>query len=86
MATLTKIGNSQGVRIPKAYIKQAHLQDCELEFKITSEGLLIVPSKNTPRKSWEADIKKVLEHNKDKKDEAVDEGLLNDSDLESLEW
>lgn len=86
MATLTKIGNSQGVRIPKAYIKQAHLQDCELEFKITSEGLLIVPSKKTPRNSWEESVKKVLEQNKDKKDQAVDEKLLNDSDLESFEW
>ncbi|NTV82568.1 MAG: AbrB/MazE/SpoVT family DNA-binding domain-containing protein [Chlorobaculum sp.] len=51
MTTLIRIGNSQGIRIPKAIIKQAKLGDKELEFEVIDEGLLIKPLK-TPRKGW----------------------------------
>jgi antitoxin MazE len=51
MTTLIRIGNSQGIRIPKAIIEQAKLGDKELEFEVIDEGLLIKPLK-TPRKGW----------------------------------
>ena len=31
MAMLTKIGNSQAIRIPKPWIQQAHLENVNLE-------------------------------------------------------
>jgi hypothetical protein len=37
-----------------------------------------------PRENWDKNIKKVLEKNKDKKDEGVISELLNDSDLEDF--
>ena len=40
MTTITKIGNSRGVRIPKAIIKQANLENTEIEFKIGNESLI----------------------------------------------
>lgn len=86
MAVLTKIGNSQGVRIPKAYIKQAHLENRELEFHITKDGLLISPKKDSTRENWQTNIQEVLDKNIGKKDLAVDDELLNDSDLDSFEW
>ncbi len=43
MTTLIRIGNSQGIRIPKAIIEQAHLRDKKLEFKVAHDGLLIQP-------------------------------------------
>ena len=52
MTTLIRIGNSQGVRIPKAIIKQAHLDNKELIFKVIDKGLLIETVK-TPRYGWE---------------------------------
>lgn len=85
MAILTKIGNSQGIRIPKAYITQAHLENRELELKITADGLLIAPKKDSSRESWQQNIHNVLEKNRGK-DAAVDTKLLDDSDLESFEW
>lgn len=51
MATLIRIGNSQGLRIPKAIIEQAQLENKELEFKILDTGLLIQPVKKT-REGW----------------------------------
>jgi len=55
MVRLIKIGNSQGVRIPKVLIKQAELSNQQLQFELLDEGLLIKPVKN-PRSSWENSI------------------------------
>jgi len=86
MTMLTKIGNSQGVRIPKPLIQQAHLQNRDLEFEVVENGLLIKPVQNTKRDSWKANIQAVLDKNKNFKDEAVLDELLNDSDLEDFTW
>lgn len=41
MTTLIRIGNSQGLRIPKAIIEQAQLDEKELTLKVVEDGLLI---------------------------------------------
>ena len=51
MAELIQIGNSKGVRIPKALIEQAGLESGELELKVVRGGLLIKPVKH-PRQGW----------------------------------
>ena len=86
MTTLTKIGNSQGVRIPKPIIKQANLENTEIEFVVVKEGLLLKPVKKVVRQNWEDNIKKTLSKNKIIKDEALLDDLLNDDDLETWEW
>ena len=86
MTMLTKIGNSQGIRIPKALIKEAHLENVEIDLEVVENGLLLKPIKKTARENWEENIKQVLEKNKNKKDEGVLEDFLNDSDLEDYEW
>ena len=86
MSTLIAIGNSQGIRIPKPIIKQAQLEDSELEFVIVEDGLLIKPIEKPHRESWVKDIEKVYASNKGKKDAAVLEEMLDDSDLEDYAW
>lgn len=86
MTTLTKIGNSQGIRIPKPLIQQAHLENVSLELEVLENGLLIKPVNNTGRDSWKENIEKVLSHHKGLKDEGVLEDLLNDNDLKNFEW
>ena len=86
MTMLTKIGNSQGIRIPKALIKEAHLENVEIDLEVVENGLILKPIKKNTRENWEENIKQVLEKNKNKKDEAVLEDFLNDSDLEDYEW
>lgn len=86
MTMLTKIGNSQGIRIPKPLIQQAHLENANLELEVLDNGLLIKPIKNTERENWGKNIEQVLSHHKDKKDEGYLEDLLNDNDLEAYEW
>ncbi|MDT8338035.1 MAG: AbrB/MazE/SpoVT family DNA-binding domain-containing protein [Sulfurimonas sp.] len=86
MTTLIKIGNSQGIRIPKPLIQQAHLENVNLELEVLENGLLIKPMNNTSRDTWKENIEKVLSKNKNASDDGVLEDFLNDNDLEDWQW
>ena len=86
MTTLTKIGNSQGIRIPKILIQQAHLENTNLELEVLENGLLIKPVNNTNRDTWKENITKVLSKNEGLQDDGLLEDLLNDNDLEDWQW
>ena len=59
MAHLIRIGNSQGIRIPKPLIEQAQLEGKELTLQLVEGGLLISPDNNA-RVGWEAIIGKAI--------------------------
>ncbi len=59
MAHLVKIGNSQGIRIPKPLVEQARLEGKELKLQLVSEGLLITPEKEA-RDGWKEAIEKII--------------------------
>lgn len=86
MTMLIKIGNSQGVRIPKPIIKQARLEGAEIEFEVREEGLLLKPVRQKPRQNWQEQIEETLSKKKGQKDEGFLEAFLNDEDLEEWEW
>ena len=86
MTVLTKIGNSQGIRIPKPLIQQAHLENANLELEVLENGLLIKPVSKARRDGWERNIKKVISSHKEIQDEGLLEDFLYDSDLEDYEW
>ena len=52
MAQIIKIGNSQGIRIPKPIISLANLDNKELDFVVLDSGLLITSQKKA-RSGWE---------------------------------
>ena len=52
MAKIIKIGNSQGIRIPKPIVELANLENIELDFVVLDSGLLITPDKKA-RIEWE---------------------------------
>jgi antitoxin MazE len=52
MAKIIKIGNSQGIRIPKPIVELANLENIELDFVVLDSGLLITPGKKA-RIGWE---------------------------------
>lgn len=85
MTSLIKIGNSQGIRIPKTIIKQAHLENASLELEVLENGLLIKPIKENARENWAENIQSILAINKKSDDGLLDE-MLNDSDLDENEW
>ena len=83
MTTLIRIGNSQGVRIPKAIIEQAQLSGKDLEFKVIDDGLLIQPVKK-PRQGWKEQFDKALqaEDSGDSDQEWLDAPLVDEEDWE----
>ncbi len=84
MPHLVRIGNSQGIRIPKPYIEEAHLSGSELKFELVHNGLLVSPI-NKARHGWEKSIKIQLakKNNNVTEDlEWLDAPLISDEDLE----
>jgi len=74
-ATIIPIGNSKGIRIPKAIFisKQVSLE-------IKGNSIIIKPIKNKPRKDWDKYFK--MMH--DKKEDRL---MINDQiDLEMEDW
>jgi len=58
-AKIIRIGNSQGIRLPAALIKQYELKEA-IEIIPTPDGILIQPSKGIiPRSEWEAILSKM---------------------------
>ena len=84
MTTLIRIGNSQGIRIPKAIIEQAQLSNKDLEFKIVDDGLLIQSVKK-PRQGWKEQFDKVIHF---QKSDYSDQEWLDTplADTEEWEW
>ena len=83
MAHLVKIGNSQGIRIPKPLIQQAHLEGKELDIQVVSQGILVTPSKK-PREGWKNAIETILASKglETTDNEWLDATLRSDDDLE----
>ena len=56
-ARIVKIGNSQGIRIPKPLIEEAGL-DGEVEIRVQDDSLVISPLRR-PRAGWSAAFEKM---------------------------
>lgn len=82
MAELVQIGNSKGVRIPKALIEQAGLEGSALELKVVRGGLLIRPVRQ-PRQGWDEAIRAAVERGEVSYDHAWLEADLDSSDTSS---
>ena len=59
MAYLVKIGNSQGIRIPKPLVEQAQLEGVELKLQVVDNGLLVTPNKKA-REGWKESIEAAI--------------------------
>lgn len=86
MTMLTRIGNSQGIRIPKILIEQAHLENVQIDLEVVENGLLIKPIRTLKRENWKQNIENILLQNKDKEDTIIIDEFLNDNDLEDYQW
>lgn len=82
MTHLIHIGNSFGVRIPKAIIQQLGFEkNTDLVFKVTEEGLLISPEKKA-REGWEQKFKS----KKNVKQKKILGEFPNEFDKDEWEW
>jgi len=59
-ASVVKIGNSKGIRIPKAVLEECHIEE-EVDLLIDKNKIIIVPLKAKPRDGWEKHFKVMSE-------------------------
>ena len=63
-ARIVKIGNSQGIRIPKPILEQTGIGE-DVELRAEKNQIIIRPVSN-PRDGWDAAFKKMSENNDDR--------------------
>lgn len=80
-AHLIQIGNSKGIRIPKALLELCHIKS-NVEVEVKGNTLLVHPVKQTPRAEWEKTFQKMRERQEDQL--LVDDSM--DLGLGSWEW
>ena len=78
---LIRIGNSQGIRIPKALIEQAGLRD-DIEIRLENSSLIISAAQH-PRSGWQEAFQAMAEQHDDARIEA---DTLAPSEWDLTEW
>lgn len=80
-ARIVRVGNSSGIRLPKAILEQAQLVD-EVELHAQPGRLVIVPSKH-PRAGWKEAAKQMHERGDDR---LLDSPLPTKFDADEWDW
>jgi len=75
-AHIVKIGNSQGIRIPKPLLDQTGIKD-DVELEVNKTQIIIRPVLN-PRLGWDNAFKSMAQNN--------DDTLINGTDTISHSW
>lgn len=80
-AKLVAIGNSRGIRIPKAMIEQVGLSD-EVELEIV-DGAIVIRRKRRPREGWAEAAKLLAERGEELPPEILD---MTETEWERDHW
>lgn len=75
-ASIVRIGNSQGIRIPKVVLEQTRLEG-EVELEVKDREILIRPV-SRPRQDWAQKFRAMAENGDDK--------LLDSSSIDQTSW
>ena len=82
-ARIIKIGNSQGIRIPKPLLQQVGIGE-DVELAIEDKRIIILPV-SKPRENWDAAFNQMVANG----DDALlidDQALMHSWDEEEWEW
>ena len=82
-ASIIKIGNSRGIRIPKPVFEQCGFKD-EVELAVLNKEL-VIRSPRRPREDWDAAFKAMSENSDDVQADFVAEEM-SPWDKEEWEW
>lgn len=80
-ARIVKIGNSKGVRIPKAMLEQLGLGE-EVELSVLEDQLVIRPSRS-PRADWDGQFERMARRGDDR---LLDDQAVGTSRWDAEEW
>jgi antitoxin MazE len=76
---IVQIGNSKGIRIPKAILEQCQIED-QVDLEVENGRIILEPKKKTPREGWGKAFKDMASN----EDDAL---LIDDSvDIEIDHW
>lgn len=78
---IVKIGNSQGIRIPKLLLEQLHLSD-EVELEVQQNQLIIRPARSV-RQGWDEEFQKMAEQGDD---QLLDQAATSLTRWDADEW
>ena len=78
---IIKIGNSQGLRIPKLVLDQLNLKE-EVELEIQDKQLIVRPLR-VPRQDWEEQFEAMAAAGDD---QLLDEGVPSLTSWDEAEW
>jgi len=76
---VVRIGNSKGIRVPKAILEQCQIED-QVELEIEDGRIILEPKRKTPRQGWGKAFRAMAT--------ARDDALLIDDglDIEADQW
>jgi antitoxin MazE len=80
-ASIVRIGNSQGIRIPKVVLEQTRLHG-EVELEVKDRKIVIGPVKK-PRQDWDRQFKLMAERGDDK---LLDSEVVSLTSFDEEEW
>jgi len=80
-ASIVRIGNSQGIRIPKVVLEQTRLHG-EVDLEVKDEKIIISPV-NKPRQDWDRQFKLMAERGDDK---LLDSEVVSLTSFDEEEW
>jgi antitoxin MazE len=80
-ASIVRIGNSQGIRIPKVVLEQTHLHG-EVDLEVKDNKIIISPVKK-PRQDWDRQFKLMAERGDDK---LLDSEVVSLTLFDEEEW
>jgi antitoxin MazE len=78
---IIKIGNSQGIRIPKVLLEQSGLGE-EVELEVQDAQIVIRPTER-PRQGWDEAFRSMAEHADDR---LLDEDVTGQTRWDEDEW
>jgi antitoxin MazE len=80
-ARIIQIGNSRGVRIPKALLEQAHLtEDVQIE---AQAGEIVIRALRQPRADWDVHFSRMAQRGDD---QLLDKTTITSFDEAEWEW
>ena len=78
---IIKIGNSQGIRLPKALLAMSHIED-EVDLEVKNGSIIIHPAKKS-RDGWAEAFSQMADSSDDT---LLDEPIVNQWDEQEWEW
>ena len=79
LASVVRIGNSRGIRLPKNILRELNIED-EVEMIVHNDALIIKSVERKPREGWSEAFAKMSQNKEDKL------LLSGNIDSEDFEW